>query len=89
MFSFVTIYNATTLDLQFLSFIDNQGFPGVENVSPPGPLGYQQFIYSEAIGIVPEVMWLLNTVRTTSAEGSSSEGLRRDAQNTSQAMTRE
>ena len=28
-------------------------------------------------------------VRTTSAEGSSGEGLRRDAQNTSQAMTRE
>ena len=29
------------------------------------------------------------TVRTTSAEESSGEGLRRDAQNTSQAMTRE
>ena len=29
------------------------------------------------------------TVRTTSAEGSSGEGLRRDAQNTSQATTRE
>ena len=28
-------------------------------------------------------------VRTTSAEGSSGEGLRRDAQNTSQAMARE
>ena len=32
---------------------------------------------------------LLPTVRTTSAEGSSGEGLRRDAQNTSQATTRE
>ena len=61
MFLFVTVYNVTTLNLQSLSFIDNRGFPGVENVSPPGPLGYQQFIYSEAIGIVPEVMWLLNT----------------------------
>ena len=29
------------------------------------------------------------SVRTTSAEGSSGKGLRRDAQNTSQAMTRE
>ena len=32
---------------------------------------------------------LLEVVRTTSAEGSSGEGLRQDAQNTSQATTRE
>ena len=32
---------------------------------------------------------LIPPVRTTSVEGSSGEGLRRDAQNTSQAMTRE
>ena len=35
------------------------------------------------------IPWKEGTVRTTSAEGSSGEGLRRDAQNTSQVMARE
>ena len=35
------------------------------------------------------VIKFLDTVRTTSAEGSSGEGLRQDAQNTSQARVRE
>jgi hypothetical protein len=60
MFSFVTIYTATSLDLQSISFIDNREFPGVDGLVPLGPLGYQLCIYSTAIGIVPNLMVLLN-----------------------------
>lgn len=60
MFSFVTVYTATSLDLQSISYIDNREFPGVDGLLPPGPLGYQLFIYSKAINIVPNVMVLLN-----------------------------
>jgi hypothetical protein len=61
MFSFVTIYTGATLDLQSLSFINNRSFPGVNDVSPPGPFGYQVLVNPEVIGIIPEAMWLLNT----------------------------
>ena len=60
MFSFVTIYTGTSLDLQSVSYIDNREFPGVDGLVPPGPLGYQLFIYSSAISIVPNLMVLLN-----------------------------
>lgn len=60
MFSFVTIYTAMTLNIQSISFIDNREFPGVGDVLPPGPVGYQFFIYSKPISIVPNVMFVLN-----------------------------
>ena len=60
MFSFVTIYTGTNLNILSLAYIDNREFPGFEDVVPPGPLGYQLFIYSTAISIVPNVMVLLN-----------------------------
>ena len=60
MFSFVTIYTAMTLNIQSISYIDNREFPGVGEVLPPGPLGYQFSIYSKAISIVPNVSFLLN-----------------------------
>lgn len=60
MFSFVTVYVATSLDLQSISYIDNREFPGVDGLIPPGPLGYQLFIYSKAINVVPNLMVLLN-----------------------------
>ena len=60
MFSFVTVFTAMNLNVQSISFIDNREFPGVEGVLPPGPLGYQFFIYSRALSVIPNVMFLLN-----------------------------
>ena len=60
MFTFVTVYTAFTLNIQSISFIDNRNFPGVGDVLPPGPVGYQFYIYSKPMGIVPNVMFLLN-----------------------------
>ena len=47
------------LDIQSVSYIDNREFPG-NDALPPGPLGYQYLIYSKAISIVPNLMFLLN-----------------------------
>ena len=58
-FSFVTIFTAMNLDIQSVSYIDNREFPG-NDALPPGPLGYQYLIYSKAISIVPNLMFLLN-----------------------------
>jgi hypothetical protein len=60
MFSFVTVYTAGNLNVQSIAFIDNREFSGVSGVMPPGPTGYQLFIYSKAISIVPNLMFLLN-----------------------------
>ena len=60
MFAFVTVYTAMNLNLQSISYIDNREFPGVGDVLPPGPLGYQWFMYSNALTIVPNLMFLLN-----------------------------
>ena len=58
MFSFVTVYLATSLNIQSLAFIDNREFP----YNPPlsGPLGYQDSIRPKALGIIPNLMFLLN-----------------------------
>lgn len=61
MFLFATIYTAVTLNIQSISFIDNRDFPGIGDALPPGPVGYQSLIYSKAISIVPNVMFLLNS----------------------------
>jgi hypothetical protein len=61
MFSFVTIFTAINLDIQSISYIDNREFPGDSSMFPPGPLGYQIFIYSKAISVVPTIMFHLNT----------------------------
>ena len=58
-FSIVTIYTAVNLDLQTISFVDNREFPGTDQF-PPGPLGYQYFIYSAPLAIVGNLMFLLN-----------------------------
>lgn len=58
-FSFVTIFTAMNLDVQSISYIDNREFPG-NDALPPGPLGYQYLIYSKAISIVPNLMFLMN-----------------------------
>lgn len=60
MFSFVTIFTGMNLNMQSVSFIDNREFPGVEGSLPAGPLGYQWLVYSKALSIVPNLMFLLN-----------------------------
>lgn len=63
MFSFVTVFTATNLDIQSISYIDNREFPGMDGVGsvlPPGPLGYQFFIYSKSISIGRSLMFLLS-----------------------------
>ena len=59
MFSFVTIYTAMNLNLQSISYIDNREFPG-GGLLFSGPLGYQSHIYSKAMSVVPNAMFLLN-----------------------------
>ena len=53
MFSCATVVIGTANNIASISFIDNREFPGVEGVSPPGPLGYQQTICSGVAGIAP------------------------------------
>ena len=60
MFSFVTIYTAVNLHIQSISYIDNRNFPGDGPDLPPGPFGYQFYIYSKAISVLPSVMFTLN-----------------------------
>lgn len=60
MFAFVTIFTAMNLDVQSISYIDNREYPGEGNTIPPGPLGYQYLVYSRAISVVPNLMFLLN-----------------------------
>ena len=60
MFSVVTVYVATSLDLESISYIDNREFPGVDGVLPPGPLGYQLSIYFKAVNLISNLMVLLN-----------------------------
>lgn len=60
MFSLVTIQTAARLKIVSSSYIDNRKFPGVGHVLPPGPLAYQIFVSTEAIAIVPTVIFTLN-----------------------------
>ena len=59
MFSFVTVFTAMSLDILSVSFIDNREFPGVENLIPPGPLGYEWLISPTALSIIPYAMFTL------------------------------
>lgn len=59
MFSFVTINTAMSLDIQSVSYIDKRKFPSEEGL-PPGPFGYQLFLYSKAISFVTTLMFFLN-----------------------------
>ena len=59
MFSLVTVFTGMYLNLQSISFIDNREFPG-NTALPPGPLGYQHLVYSQAVSLVSRVMFMLN-----------------------------
>ena len=60
MFSIVTIYNAISLNILSISYIDNREFPGVVGALPPGPIGYQYLTYTDTMNVVATVMFLLN-----------------------------
>ena len=60
MFVFVTIGTALSLDVQSISYINDRNFPGFDGGRAPGPLGYQLLVSSEAINIVPNLMFILN-----------------------------
>lgn len=59
MFSFVTVYTAANLDFQSISYIDNRNFPGGDGV-PPGPFGYQIYVYFIPISLIQSIMFALN-----------------------------
>lgn len=61
MFSFVTIYNSMSFDLQSNSYINDREYPGQENAIPPGPIGYQELLSSNVDNVVPNIMFLLNS----------------------------
>lgn len=59
--SVVIVNGAMSIHLLSISYYaDDREFPG-NDVYPPGPSGYQAFIYSKAIGTVPDVMSYLST----------------------------
>jgi len=62
MFSFVTIYTATYLHVQNISYIDNREFPSVDGVFIPGPIGYSDLLYSKPrVRLITTIMFFLNS----------------------------
>ena len=59
IFLFITISTGTTLYTQSNSYIDDREFPGTF-LLPRGPIGFQFLIYSDAVSIVPFIMFILN-----------------------------
>jgi len=59
MFSFATVLTGMQLDIRSISFIDNREFPG-NDVAPPGPLGYQSYIWSGVLTLIPDLMFIMN-----------------------------
>ena len=58
MLLLATIFTTTTLDLQSISYIDNQAY-GIES-EISGPIGYQLSIDLEALNIIPSAMFTLS-----------------------------
>ena len=59
-FLIVTVGTAMNLDYQSASYVDNRDFPGVEGVSPPGPLTYQMSAPSNVLATIINVSFPLN-----------------------------
>ena len=60
MFLVGTVVSGMDFHIRSNSYIDNPEFPGVGDALPPGPLGYQSFIFSDAPTIVFNSMFFLN-----------------------------
>lgn len=64
MFLFVTIFTATNLGIQSISYIDNREFFCANSTDcQPGPLGYQPLINSKTISVCRNLMFLLNSLQ--------------------------
>ena len=61
MFLVVTVENAMNLYVQSISYIDNREYPGAGGITSPGPFGYIVSVGSEAINIIPNVLFLINS----------------------------
>lgn len=59
MFSLATVYIAMYSNVQSISFVDNREFP-LSLSGAPGPMGYNSFVHSWAIGMAPTVALYLN-----------------------------
>ena len=59
MFSLATVGTTMQLDLQSISYIDNRGFPA-RGAFPPGPIGYQLLIESQAMSVIQNVTFTLS-----------------------------
>ena len=57
MFSFVTVQTSMDLYAQSISYIDNREFSDVDGTGPSGPYGYQWFIDSSTLKIIPDIMF--------------------------------
>ena len=60
MFSLATINIAMNLDIQSISYVNNRDFPGFSDLLGSGPAGYQFFITSKAIQVVPTAILFFN-----------------------------
>jgi hypothetical protein len=78
LFSLATIFAGMNHDIQSISYVDYRETPRIDG-SPPGPLGYQLFINSSAISVIPNLLFpflqwladgLLVSFFTTSRPGS-------------------
>ena len=57
---FVTVQTGMQLNIQSISYLNNREFPGIPGVASPGPLGYQSIIFSDALSIIPNLIFFLN-----------------------------
>lgn len=60
MFSLATVNTGLSLNGQSLSYIDNRSFPGIRGVLSPGPLAWQNLIYSDPLETVPSITFQLS-----------------------------
>ena len=59
MFSCVTISTPGGPYLQYISYVDNRGFPGTD-VIPPGPVGYEYLVATDPLNSLFYVTFYLN-----------------------------
>ena len=60
MFSILAVAAVIYVNARLVSYIDNQRFTGDDSLPFPGPLLYRDYIYSQANGVVLNIMIFLN-----------------------------
>lgn len=59
MFTFVTIFTATSIQFHSAAYINNREFSGTDEAPYPGPVGYQVVVIN-AISLISNIMFYLN-----------------------------